>query len=180
MIAQKESVRINEEIKAPKVRVIDVDGSQVGIYTVRDAIKIAQERGLDLVEIAPQAKPPVCKVIDFGKFKYEQQKREKIQRKNQLVSLLKEIRLHPNTDIHDFDFKVKHAINFLEEGNKVKAVVMFKGREMAYTEQGEELLKRFIEQTEDLAKVESPLKMEGRNMSVILVPTAKPKTKKTK
>ena len=159
---------------------IDVDGSQVGIYTVRDAMKIAQERGLDLVEIAPQAKPPVCKVIDFGKYKYEQQKREKIQRKNQQVSLLKEIRLHPNTDVHDFDFKVKHAINFLEEGNKVKAVVMFKGREMAYTEQGEELLNRFIEQTEDLAKVESPIKMEGRNMSVILVPTAKPKTKKNK
>lgn len=159
---------------------IDIDGSQIGIYTSRDAQKIAQERGLDLVEIAPQAKPPVCKIIDFGKFKYEQQKREKIQRKNQLVSLLKEIRLHPNTDVHDFDFKVKHAVNFLEEGNKVKAVVMFKGREMAYTEQGKELLTRFIEQTEDLAKVESPIKMEGRNMSVILVPTAKPKTKKNK
>lgn len=157
---------------------IDVDGAQIGIYTARDAQKIAQERGLDLVEIAPQAKPPVCKIIDFGKFKYEQQKREKIQRKNQQISLLKEIRLHPNTDVHDFDFKVKHAVNFLEEGNKVKAVVMFKGREMAYTEQGAELLHRFIEQTEDLAKVESPVKMEGRNMSVILVPTAKPKTKK--
>ncbi|HKB85587.1 MAG TPA: translation initiation factor IF-3, partial [Ignavibacteriaceae bacterium] len=99
---------------------------------------------------------------------------------NQQISLLKEIRLHPHTDVHDFEFKVKHAVNFLEEGNKVKAVVMFKGREMAYTEQGEELLTRFIEQTEDLAKVESPIKMEGRNMSVILVPTAKPKTKKTK
>jgi translation initiation factor IF-3 len=132
---------------------------------------------LDLVEIAPQAKPPVCKIIDFGKFKYEQQKREKLQRKNQQVSLLKEIRLHPNTDIHDFDFKVKHAINFLEEGNKVKAVVLFKGREMAYTEQGEELLKKFIEQTQDVAKVESPLKLEGRNMNVILAP-AKTKSKK--
>ncbi len=156
---------------------IDVDGTQLGIYTVRDALKLSAERGLDLVEIAPQAKPPVCKIIDFGKFKYEQQKRDKLQRKNQQVSLLKEIRLHPNTDIHDFEFKVKHAINFLEEGNKVKAVVLFKGREMAYTEQGEELLNRFIERTQDVAKVESPLKLEGRNMNVILAP-AKTKSKK--
>jgi translation initiation factor IF-3 len=149
----------------------------LGIYTVRDALKIAGERGQDLIEIAPQAKPPVCKVIDFGKFKYEQQKREKIQRKNQTVSLLKEIRLHPNTDVHDFEFKAKHAINFLEEGNKVKVVVMFKGREMAYTEQGEDLLNRFIEKVEDIAKVESPIKMEGRNMNVILIPS-KTKSKK--
>lgn len=131
-----------------------------------------------MVEIAPQAKPPVCKVIDFGKFKYEQQKREKIQKKNQQVSTLKEIRLHPNTDVHDFDFKVKHAVNFIEEGNKVKVVVMFKGREMAYTEQGEELLQKFVEQLEDISKVETPIKMEGRNMSTILVPQVKPKTKK--
>jgi translation initiation factor IF-3 len=123
-----------------------------------------------LVEIAPQAQPPVCKIIDFGKFKYEQQKREKIQKKNQVVSTLKEIRLHPNTDVHDFDFKVKHAINFLEEGNKVKVVVMFKGREMAYTEKGEELLNKFIERLEDIAKVEAPPKLEGRNMGMILVP----------
>ncbi len=140
-------------------------------------MKIAGERGQDLIEIAPQAKPPVCKVIDFGKFKYEQQKREKIQRKNQTVSLLKEIRLHPNTDVHDFEFKAKHAINFLEEGNKVKVVVMFKGREMAYTEHGEELLNRFVEKVEDIAKVESPIKMEGRNMNVILIPS-KTKSKK--
>lgn len=136
---------------------------------------MSQERGLDLVEIAPQAKPPVCKIIDFGKFKYEQQKREKVQRKNQQITLLKEIRLHPNTDIHDFDFKVKHAINFIEEGNKVKVVVMFKGREMAYTEQGAELLTRFIEELQDYSKVESPPKLEGRNMSMILIPAAKKK-----
>jgi translation initiation factor IF-3 len=134
---------------------------------------------LDLVEIAPQAKPPVCKIIDFGKFKYEQQKREKLQRKNQQITTLKEIRLHPNTDIHDFDFKVKHTLNFLEEGNKVKVVVMFKGREMAYTEKGEELLNRFLERTDDVAKLEAPIKMEGRNMHMILVPS-KPKGKKNK
>ncbi|NCS89217.1 MAG: translation initiation factor IF-3 [Ignavibacteria bacterium CG_4_9_14_3_um_filter_36_18] len=164
-------MRVNEEISAPKVRVIDVDGSQLGIFTVRDALKQAHERGQDLVEIAPQAKPPVCKIIDYGKFKYEQQKRDKIQRKNQQITLLKEIRLHPNTDVHDFDFKANHAVNFLEEGNKVKVSVMFKGREMAYKEQGEELLNRFIERVEDVAKVESPIKMEGRNMNIILVPS---------
>ncbi len=177
IIAQQDNVRVNEDIRAPKVRVIDVDGAQLGIFSVKDALKVSGERGMDLVEIAPQAKPPVCKIIDYGKFKYEQQKREKIQRKNQQVSLLKEIRLHPNTDVHDFEFKAKHAINFLEEGNKVKAVVMFKGREMAYTDLGKDLLERFIEKTEDIAKIESPIKMEGRNMSVILVPT-KTKSKK--
>jgi len=130
------------------------------------------------VEIAPQAKPPVCKIIDYGKFRYEQQKKEKIQKKNQQVSVLKEIRFHPNTDVHDFDFKTRHAINFLEEGNKVKATVVFKGREMAYIEQGEILLNRFLERVEDVAKVEVEPKMEGRNMSLIVVPAAKKGKKK--
>lgn len=142
-------------------------------------MRLAADREQDLVEIAPQAKPPVCKIIDFGKFRYEQQKREKLQKKNQTVSILKEIRFHPNTDVHDFEFKSKHAINFLDDGNKVKATVRFKGREMAYTELGADLLKRFIERTEEYAKVETPIKMEGRNMSVILVPLPK-KIKKNK
>ncbi len=139
---------------------------------------MAEEKEQDLVEIAPQAKPPVCKIIDYGKFRYEQQKRDKLQRKNQSVSILKEIRFHPNTDVHDFEFKAKHAINFLNDGNKVKATVRFKGREMAYKEQGSDLLNRFIERIEEYAKVETPIKMEGRNMSVILVPLPK-KIKKT-
>jgi len=139
---------------------------------------MSEEKEQDLVEIAPQAKPPVCKIIDYGKFRYEQQKRDKLQRKNQSVSILKEIRFHPNTDVHDFEFKAKHAINFLNEGNKVKATVRFKGREMAYKEQGSDLLERFIERIEDYAKVETPIKMEGRNMSVIMVPLPK-KIKKT-
>ena len=122
--------------------------------------------------------PPVCKIIDFGKFKYEQQKRDKIQKKNQVVSILKEIRMHPNTDVHDFDFKTRHAINFLEEGNKVKATVVFKGREMAYAELGENLLKRFLERVQDVAKVEVEPKMEGRNMSLIVVPASKKGKKK--
>ena len=130
------------------------------------------------MEIAPQAKPPVCKIIDFGKFRYELQKKEKIQKKNQQVSILKEIRFHPNTDVHDFDFKTRHAINFLEEGNKVKATVVFKGREMAYAELGENLLKRFLERVQDVAKVEVEPKMEGRNMSLIVVPAAKKGKKK--
>lgn len=158
---------------------IDFDGTQLGIFLIKDAIRLANERQLDLVEIAPQADPPVCKIIDFGKYKYEQQKREKIQRKNQVVSVLKEIRLHPNTDVHDFQFKAKHAANFIEEGNKVKVSVIFKGRELAYTEQGEELINKFIETLSDIAKVEVPPKMEGRSMSAILIPQSK-KGKKQK
>ncbi|MCW8810521.1 MAG: translation initiation factor IF-3 [Ignavibacteriaceae bacterium] len=171
-------MRINEEIQAPKVRVIDTEGKQLGVFLIKDARRLASEKGRDLVEIAPQAKPPVCKIIDFGKFRYEQQKKEKLQKKNQQVSVLKEIRFHPNTDVHDFDFKTRHAINFLEEGNKVKATVVFKGREMAYVELGENLLKRFLERVEDIAKVEVGPKMEGRNMSLIVVPASKKGKKK--
>lgn len=119
----------------------------------------------------------MCKIIDFGKFKYEQQKREKKQKQKQQTSVLKEIRFHPNTDTHDFNFKTKHAIGFLEDGNKVKATVLFKGRELAYTEKGEVLLTKFLEEIGDVAKVETPIKMEGRNMNVIVVPT-KIKSKK--
>ena len=122
------------------------------------------------MEIAPQAQPPVCKIINFGKFRYEQQKKEKIQRKHQKVTVLKEIRLHPNTDTHDFDFKVRHAINFLEEGDKVKVAIIFKGREMAYVEKGEALMTQFIERTAEYSKVESPMKMEGKHLLVILTP----------
>lgn len=160
------------------MRVIDTDGKQLGVFLINDARRLAGERGKDLVEIAPQAKPPVCKIIDFGKFRYELQKKDKIQKKNQQVSVLKEIRFHPNTDVHDFEFKTRHAINFLEDGNKVKATVVFKGREMAYAEQGENLLKRFLEKVQDVAKVEVEPKMEGRNMSLIVVPSSKKGKKK--
>lgn len=150
------------------------------MFLIKDARNLASDKGKDLVEIAPQAKPPVCKIIDYGKFRYEQQKKDKLQKKNQQVSVLKEIRFHPNTDVHDFNFKTRHAINFLEEGNKVKATVVFKGREMAYVEQGEDLLNRFLEQVEDIAKVEVEPKMEGRNMSLIVVPASKKGKKKQK
>ena len=155
-----------------------MEGIQLGVFLIKDARKLASDKGKDLVEIAPQAKPPVCKIIDFGKFRYEIQKKEKIQKKNQQVSVLKEIRFHPNTDVHDFDFKTRHAINFLEEGNKVKATVVFKGREMAYAEQGENLLKRFLDRVQDVSKVEVKPKMEGRNMSLIVVPNLKKGKKK--
>ena len=130
-----------------------------------------------MVEIAPQAEPPVCKIINYGKFVYELQKKEKTQKKNQQVSVLKEIRLHPNTDTHDIEFKARHARNFIEEGNKVKVTVIFKGRELAYTDQGENLLKDFISKLEDVAKVEHEIKFEGKAMNTILVPT-KTKSKK--
>lgn len=153
-----------------ELRLIDAEGQQVGVVSAKEALKLADESNLDLVEIAPNANPPVCKIIDFGKFIYEQQKRDKIQKKKQHVTVLKEIRLHPNTDTHDFDFKARHAANFIDDGNKVKVSVIFKGRELAYKEHGEELLKRFIETLADSAKLENEIKFEGRTMHAILAP----------
>jgi translation initiation factor IF-3 len=172
-------LRVNEEIKSPSVRLIDTDGAQLGVFTSREALKKAEEKNLDLVEIAPQADPPVCKIIDFGKFNYELQKKEKTQKKNQQVTVLKEIRLHPNTDVHDFEFKARHAENFLEEGNKVKVSVIFKGRELAYKEHGEALLNKFVEKLQEISKPEYDPKFEGKIMHVILTPQ-KIKSKKTK
>ena len=149
---------------------IDSDGTQLGILSLNDALNKAHEREMDLVEIAPQAQPPVCKIIDYGKFVYEQQKKEKQQKKKQHVTVVKEIRLHPNTDTHDIEFKARHAIGFLEEGNKVKIAVIFKGRELAYKNIGEDLLKKFIDKLEDVAKVEQQIKFEGRTMHAILAP----------
>lgn len=147
--------------------------------SVPEALKLAAEKGMDLVEIVPNAQPPVCKIIDIGKFQYEQQKKDKIQKKKQHVTILKEIRLHPNTDSHDFDFKSRHAIKFLSEGNKVKVSVIFKGRELAYTDIGKELLIKFIERLQEYSKLEDQIKFEGRTMNAILSPI-KVKTKKIK
>lgn len=150
---------------------IDPNGVPLGVISGEEAIKRAEKEELDLVEIAPNAKPPVCKIINFGKFVYEQQKRDKLQKKKQHVTILKEIRLHPNTDTHDFNFKARHAENFIDDGNKVKVAVIFKGRELAYKEHGEELLKKFIERLSEVAKIEHDIKFEGRTMYVILTPT---------
>jgi len=164
---------VNEAIQAVQIRVIDDRGGQLGVMSPRDAIQLARERDADLVEIVPNANPPVCKIINFGKFKYELAKKDKIQKKHQHVSLLKEIRFHPNTDTHDFDFKSRHARNFLAEGHKVKATVVFKGREITYKEKGEELLNRFTERISDVSKIDQPPHMEGRSMIAIYAPERK-------
>jgi translation initiation factor IF-3 len=165
------SHRINHEIRVPEIRVVDSEGTMLGLMQTREALRLAEEKEMDLVEIAPQAKPPVCKIIDFGKFSYEIQKKEKLAKKNQQQQLMKEVRFKWRTDTHDFNFKAKHARNFLEEGNKVKASVMFRGREITHQEIGKELLERFVLELQDIAKVDSPIKMEGRNLSVMLSPT---------
>jgi translation initiation factor IF-3 len=146
----------------------------------RDAMTIAQQKGRDLIEVVPNAQPPVCKIMDFGKYKYELQKKEKLQKKHQHVSLVKELRFHPNTDVHDFEFKAKHAVQFIADGHKVKATVIFKGREITYKEHGESLLNRLTERLVAVAKIDQPLHMEGRNMIVLYVPdrTAKAKAEK--
>jgi len=145
------------------------EGEQLGIMVTQEALRIARERALDLIEIVPNAEPPVCKIMDFGKYRYEMSKKEKLQKKHQHVTLVKEVRFHPNTDTHDFDFKVRHAREFILEGNKVKATVVFKGREITYQEHGREVLQRFTEQLADIAKIEQEAKMEGRQMVVIFV-----------
>ena len=151
-----------------------------------EAVRLAQQRGLDLIEIVPNATPPVCKIMDFGKFRYEQTKKEKMQRKHQQTTQVKELRFHPNTDVHDFEFKARHARRFLEEGHKLKATVVFKGREITYKQHGEELLQRLAEQLADIAKIDQTAKLEGKSMAMIFAPDkttkkkgeSKPKTEK--
>lgn len=167
-------VRVNEMIRAPQVRVIDEDGEQVGIMTPRDAMQVASERGLDLVEVADKAVPPVCRIMDYGKYKYQQSKRAKISKKHQHIITVKEIKYRPKIDDHDFDFKTNHVREFLQEGNKVKITIMFRGRELAHPEFGHEILLRVVEATKDIGQPESDparTRLEGRNMIVILSPT---------
>ena len=167
----EEPYRVNERITAPKVRVVG-ENIKVDVYPIHQAIKLAQEQGLDLVEISPNADPPVCKVVDYSKFKYEQKKKQKeIKAKTQKV-ILKEIRFGPNTEEHDFNFKVKHAENFLKEGSKVKATVTFFGRSIVYKERGEILLLKFAQALEEFGKVEAMPKLEGKRMSMLLMPKA--------
>lgn len=162
--------RINEQITAKELRLIDEEGIMLGIKSRNEALRMAEERELDLVEIAPQANPPVAKIIDYGKFLYEQQKREKHQRKLQAHQTLKEIRFKWRTDTHDFNFKTRHAREFIMDGNKVKASVIFRGREITHQEVGVELLERFIAAMEDIAKVDQAVKTEGKNLFVVMVP----------
>lgn len=170
ILTPKKEIRVNLKIRAPEIRVIGAEGNQIGILTVKEALRLAEEQGLDLVEVAPLAKPPVCKIIDYGKFKYEQKKKAQEAKKNQAVVLVKEVRMRPKTDTHDFDFKANHARRFLEEGHKVKASIVFRGREMAHQTIGLEHLNRFSERLIDLCVIEQPPRMEGRAMSMILAP----------
>ncbi|NGP76593.1 translation initiation factor IF-3 [Balneolaceae bacterium YR4-1] len=163
---------VNDEIRASKVRVIKPDEGHE-IVPIDRAIQIAESYDLDLVEVAPDAKPPVCKVIDFGKFMYEKKKKEKEAKKKQHTVQVKELRFRPNTDDHDLEFKTRHAREFLEGGDKVKATVQFRGRDMLYTERGKELLLDLAEELEDVSEIESKPNMEGRRMIMMLSPSKK-------
>ncbi|MCL6548209.1 MAG: translation initiation factor IF-3 [Alicyclobacillus sp.] len=166
----KEDFQVNDGIRAREVRVIDEDGTQLGIMSLRDARRIAEDKNLDLVNVAPTAKPPVCRIMDYGKFKYEQSKKEKEARKNQKVVLLKEVRMTPNIEEHDFQVKLKNVHKFLGEGDKVKVSVRFRGREITHSTIGQQLLMKLAEASADKAIIERFPKLEGRNMIMILAP----------
>ncbi len=170
MVISKEELMINEEIRDKEVRLIDSDGTMLGIVSSKEAQKIANSKNLDLVKIAPQAVPPVCKIMDYGKYMFELAKRDKEARKNQKVISVKEVRLSASIEEHDFNFKVKNACKFLKDGDKVKVSVKFRGREMNYTSLGEEVLGKFAEAVKDLAIVERKPKLEGKSMIMILNP----------
>ena len=159
---------INEQIRDREVRLISEDGEQLGIMSAREAMKIAMEAELDLVKIAPTAKPPVCKIIDYGKYKYEQTRKEKEAKKKQRTVEIKEVRLSPNIDTNDLNTKVNNAKKFISKGNKVKVTLRFRGREMAHVQQSRHILDDFAEMLSDIAVVEKAPKLEGRNMSMVL------------
>ncbi|MCH7486409.1 MAG: translation initiation factor IF-3 [Proteobacteria bacterium] len=162
--------RVNELIDAPEIRVVDADGEMVGILSVEEGIELAYEAGLDLVEISPNAEPPVCKVLDYGKFKYEEQKRKNEARKKQKTIDVKEIKMRPGIDEHDYQVKLRSMLRFLEDGDKVKVTIRFRGRELVHNELGLKVLDRVRDATEELAKVEAFPRLEGRMMTMILAP----------
>ena len=166
----KQELQANEEIREKEVRVVTDSGEQLGVMSSDEALKLAQARNLDLVNIAPTAQPPVCKIMDFGKYRFELQKREKENRKNQKVVNIKEVQLSPSIDTNDFNTKCKNASKFLSKGDKVKVTVRFRGREVTHSEIGETLLARFAENCSEFGGVERPAKLEGRNMTMFLAP----------
>jgi translation initiation factor IF-3 len=184
-VIKQPEVRVNERIRVPQVRVIGDDGEQAGVLTVRDALALAQSRGLDLVEVSPTARPPVCRIMDYGKFKYEQNRRARKARKKQHVTHVKEIKMRPKIDEHDYGFKMEHARQFLAARDKVKFTITFRGREMAHPEHGHNLIKKIIAELTELASVETPARAEGRMLTMVLMPkppkggtpTAKPEAK---
>lgn len=168
-----DKVRVNEQIRARQVRVIDEEGNQLGIMSPHDARREAEERGLDLVEVASKAVPPVCRIMDYGKYRYQQSKRAKESKKHQHTITVKEIKYRPKIDLHDFTYKTNHVRQFLEQGDKVKVTIMFRGRELAHPEFGREILQRVYEASKDLCQDVgdiSTMRLEGRNMSMVLTP----------
>lgn len=163
-------LRVNEEIRAREIRLIGVDGQQLGIFPLKEGLRIAMEQGYDLVEVAPSAKPPVCRLMDYGKYKYEQSKREREARKKQRVINIKEIKLRPKIEEHDFEVKARNARRFLDDGDKVKVTLMFRGREISHAELGHNLCMKFYKRLEDTAILEKEPKVEGRNMVMVLAP----------
>jgi translation initiation factor IF-3 len=167
---ERDQTRINERIRVPEVRLIDEAGEQVGIMPTREALRVAQERDLDLVEVAPDAKPPVCRILDYSKYKYEQIQKQKAARKHQQQINIREIKFRPKIAQHDYDTKKGHVIRFLNGRDKVKVTIMFRGREMAHPERGEMLLNRLADELQDLAVVEQRPQQDGRNMTMMLAP----------
>ena len=163
-------MRINEEIRAREVRVVSDEGEQLGLMTLQDALQMATARNQDLVEVAPNAKPPVCRIMDYGKFRYEKKKKDREARKKQKTFDVKEVKLRPKIETHDYLVKLKNAQRFLSDGDKVKAVIMFRGRELSHPDLGLDILKRLVEDLKDLCIVEREAKLEGRNMIMILAP----------
>lgn len=169
-------VRINREIRAREVRVIDPEGKQLGIMPLVEALRAAANADLDLVEVSPKSEPPVCRIMDFGKFKYQQSKKAHDAKKKQAIVHLKEVKLRPKTEEHDLGFKLRHIERFLKEGNKTKVTIVFRGREITHSELGKQMMERIAEQTKEWGKIEQPAKFEGRNYVMILAPQAGQKT----
>jgi len=170
VVAIKKFIRINDKIRVPQVRLVGPDGSQLGVVSIQNALDIANQHELDLVEVAPQASPPVCRVIDFSKFKYDQEKKEREAKKHQRQSRLKEIRLKPNIDDHDYQVKVKHAVGFLKKKDKVKVSLFFRGRQMEHLNLGRKILDRFIIDVQNDGQIEKEPVLEGRVISFMVAP----------
>lgn len=168
-------MKVNREIRTPKVRVIGATGEQIGIIPLYEALAMAEDQGLDLVEIVPTSTPPVCKIMNFGKFRYDQSKREKENKKATHQIKVKEVKLKPNIDVHDLETKIRHARDFLMSGNKVKVTCTFRGREMMHPEVGEKVMKQLCQELEEISTAESPAKMMGRMLLVVLAPAVKKK-----
>lgn len=169
----RDEPRINRRIRVPEVRLLDSEGNQLGVFIIGEAIRRAEEAGFDLVEISPGARPPVCKIMDYGKYKYEQNKKKHEQKKKQVVVQIKEIKMRPATEEHDYQTKLRHIKKFLGEGNKVKVTLRFRGREIAHMDLGHARMKRLVEEVRDIGEVESFPKMEGRQLFMMLAPARK-------